>query len=149
MRRLLAALVLIAAAGAAVFFVLTLPREAPAGELAAMPAGDAARGKTWFWAGGCASCHAAKGAEGDDRLKLGGGRVLATDFGRFVVPNISSDKADGIGGWTPQDFANAMLRGVSPEGRHYYPAFPYGSFTRMRIGGRGRSLGVSSDPPRR
>ena len=53
-------------------------------------------------------------------------------FGDFVVPNISSDPSDGIGGWSAADFANAMLRGVSPDGRHFYPAFPYASFTRMR-----------------
>jgi mono/diheme cytochrome c family protein len=27
-----------------------------------------------------------------------------------------------------------MLRGVSPDGRHYYPSFPYTSFTRMQPG---------------
>jgi mono/diheme cytochrome c family protein len=26
-----------------------------------------------------------------------------------------------------------MLRGVSPEGKHYYPAFPYPSYARMRL----------------
>jgi mono/diheme cytochrome c family protein len=29
------------------------------------------------------------------------------------------------------DFVNAMQRGVSPDGRHYYPAFPYASYSRM------------------
>jgi mono/diheme cytochrome c family protein len=95
------------------------------------PEGDAVRGEAVFWAGGCESCHAAKGAKGDDRLKLGGGQVLATPFGDFVVPNISSDPGDGIGDWTDADFANAMTRGLSPEGRHYYPAFPYASYARM------------------
>ena len=71
-------------------------------------------------------------AEGPARFDLGGGRTLKTEFGDFVVPNISSDRSDGIGGWSPGDFANAMLRGVSPEGSHLYPAFPYASFTRMK-----------------
>jgi mono/diheme cytochrome c family protein len=48
-----------------------------------------------------------------------------------VSPNISSHPQDGIGSWTPEQFANAMLKGVSPEGRHYYPAFPYTSYARM------------------
>ena len=109
-----------------------MPRPLPQAALAALPAGDAARGETVFWAGGCASCHAAAKAEGEDRLRLGGGRILKTPFGDFAVPNISPDPADGIGGWTAADFANAMLRGVSPDGRHYYPAFPYTSFTRMK-----------------
>ena len=39
-----------------------------------------------------------------------------------------------------------MLRGVSPDGRHYYPAFPYASFVRMQPGGRRRPLGLPADP---
>ena len=31
------------------------------------------------------------------------------------------------------DFVNAMQRGVSPTGKHYYPSFPYGAYTRMRV----------------
>ena len=119
-------------AGAAGLWFASAPRPLPPATLAALPEGDAARGETWFWAGGCASCHAAAGAKGDDRLKLGGGRMLATDFGRFSVPNISPDPADGIGSWTVGDFANALLRGVAPGGVNLYPAFPYPSYTRMR-----------------
>ncbi len=29
------------------------------------------------------------------------------------------------------DFVNAMQRGVSPDGRHYYPSFPYASYAKM------------------
>ncbi|MFC7703412.1 c-type cytochrome [Plastorhodobacter daqingensis] len=93
--------------------------------------GDAARGETVFWASGCASCHAEEGAEGDARLILTGGRQFVSDFGTFVAPNISSDPVYGIGGWTVQDLGNAVLRGVAPDGRHYYPAFPYASYARM------------------
>lgn len=134
MRRLLTWLVAILVVGTAAFYAVTMPRALPADAVAALPAGDASRGETYFWAGSCASCHAAEDAEGDDRLELGGGLVLETEFGDFVVPNISTDMQDGIGGWTGADFANAMLRGVSPGGQHYYPSFPYTSFTRMEIG---------------
>ena len=59
--------------------------------------------------------------------------MLETPFGDFVGARTSRPTpTDGIGGWTAADFANAMLRGVSPDGRHYYPAFPYASFTRMQ-----------------
>jgi hypothetical protein len=51
---------------------------------------SAAAGETLFWAGGCASCHAAPGAEGDARLVLSGGVRLESDFGTFIGPNISS-----------------------------------------------------------
>lgn len=96
-----------------------------------MESGDAAKGERIFWAGGCSSCHARKGAKGDDKLMLGGGHALKTPFGTFYSPNISPDEINGIGGWTEQDFANAMIAGVSPDGSHYYPAFPYTSYTRM------------------
>lgn len=130
--RALGWLILVLLAGAAGFWFASAPRTLPEATLAALPQGDAVRGETWFRAGGCASCHAAVGAKGDDRLKLGGGRTLVTDFGTFSVPNISPDPADGIGSWTVGDFANAMLRGVAPGGVHLYPAFPYASYTRMR-----------------
>jgi mono/diheme cytochrome c family protein len=48
------------------------------------------------------------------------------------VPNISPDPETGIGGWSTLDFVNAMQRGVSPSGSHYYPAFPYWSYSRIR-----------------
>jgi mono/diheme cytochrome c family protein len=31
------------------------------------------------------------------------------------------------------DLANAITRGVSPEGEHYYPALPYASYAKMRL----------------
>ena len=132
MRRRLFGILLLALAGAGIFYLITRPRVLGAEEIAAIPQGDAAAGETWFWAGGCASCHAAEKAEGDERLKLGGGRVLRTAFGDFVAPNISSHPDDGIGNWTTAELANAMLRGVSPDGRHLYPAFPYASYIRMK-----------------
>ena len=97
---------------------------------------DPGAGERIFWAGGCASCHASpvngKRAKGDDKLQLGGGLALETPFGVFPAPNISSHESDGIGRWSTIDFVNAMQRGVSPRGEHYYPAFPYTSYTRMR-----------------
>ncbi|QLL66221.1 c-type cytochrome (plasmid) [Sinorhizobium mexicanum] len=93
--------------------------------------GSASRGKIIFAAGGCASCHATPGQP--DHLKLGGGLALASPFGTFRVPNISPDPVDGIGSWSVADLANALISGVSPEGTHYYPAFPYPSYTGMRI----------------
>ena len=90
-----------------------------------------------FWAGGCASCHASlvdgRRAKGDDKLRLGGGLELDTPFGVFRAPNISPHDEDGIGGWSMLDFVNAMQRGVAPDGRHYYPSFPYSSYARMRV----------------
>jgi mono/diheme cytochrome c family protein len=85
---------------------------------------DPLKGERLFHAGGCASCHGAG---------LEGGLELATAFGTFRVPNISPDPVAGIGGWSDLEFINAMRSGVSPEGTHYYPAFPYTSYTRMTL----------------
>jgi hypothetical protein len=83
-----------------------------------------------FWAGGCASCHAAPGAEGEERLVMAGGTALASSFGTFYAPNISPDPEAGIGGWSVADLGNAMQAGVAPGGAHLYPAFPYTSYTK-------------------
>ena len=117
-------------AGGAAFWVLTDPVTAPVSATEGIAA-DIARGEAVFWAGGCASCHAAPGATGDAMLVLAGGRALETPFGTFRAPNISSDPQAGIGGWTDLQFLTAMRHGVSPGGAFYYPAFPYTSYAKM------------------
>lgn len=101
---------------------ITRPGGLPADALTGLT-GDAGRGETVFWASGCASCHTAP--EGENPLVLAGGQAFASDFGTFHAPNISTDPEHGIGDWSDHDIANAVLRGVSPQGAHYYPAFPY------------------------
>jgi mono/diheme cytochrome c family protein len=117
--RLGLALLVLAAAGV----WLTRPQRI---EPSALPAHepDPVNGERLFFAGGCASCHG-------DRLE--GGLELVTAFGTFRVPNISPEPGAGIGGWGDLDFINAMKSGVSPNGRHYYPAFPYTSYARMDL----------------
>lgn len=88
-------------------------------------------GAVVFNAGGCASCHSAPDAEGERKLILAGGKQFPSDFGTFVAPNISPNEAQGIGSWSAVDLANAMMHGVSPDRKHYYPAFPYTSYSRM------------------
>ncbi len=131
LRRAAPAVALVAILLAGVAWFLTSPEPLSAAQLPAHAA-DAGNGERIFHAAGCASCHAAPDAEDEDKLQLGGGLELATDFGVFRVPNISPDPETGIGGWSTLDFANAVLRGVSPGGAHYYPAFPYSSYIRMR-----------------
>jgi hypothetical protein len=53
-------------------------------------------------------------------------------MGVFHVPNISPDPVDGIGAWRTVDLANALMSGVSPDRRHYFPALPYTSYAHMR-----------------
>ncbi|PSH61419.1 c-type cytochrome [Phyllobacterium sophorae] len=132
MRKLGLLIILLALIGGAGFWFLTAPSHVDPARLAAVAPGDPQRGMSVFWQGGCAACHAAPGAKGDARLVLAGGLNLVTPFGTFVTPNISPSK-QGIGDWSFDDLANAMLEGVSPGGRHYYPAFPYTSYARMQV----------------
>jgi mono/diheme cytochrome c family protein len=90
-----------------------------------------ANGKVMFYAGGCASCHASTGQQ--DPTRLGGGAPLESPFGTFYPPNISSDPHDGIGRWSEADFVTALWKGTSPDGQHYYPAFPYTSYQRIAL----------------
>jgi mono/diheme cytochrome c family protein len=128
--RLLAGLVGVALMGVVAFWATTEPAgfdPALAREMARP--GDPKAGEIVFWAGGCAACHATK----DDPLKLGGGAPVHTPFGDIFAPNISPDKQDGIGGWTPAQFARALYDGVDVAGDHLYPAFPYASYRRMSV----------------
>jgi len=132
MRRILVWLVVLGVVGLAAFWFITQPKTHPESALAGLT-GDATRGEAVFWAGGCASCHADEKATGEAKLILSGGRRLASPFGDFIVPNISPDPAEGIGGWSALDLANAMQLGTSPDGEHYYPAFPFSSYAKASL----------------
>lgn len=132
MKRLLAIALVLGAVAFAIFWLLTSPSQLSEKQMVGLGNGDAEKGETMFWAGGCGSCHAEKGAKGEDKKRLGGGHVLDTPAGIFVTPNISPDKQTGIGAWSEEEFANAMLNGISPQGSHYYPSFPYTSYAKMK-----------------
>ena len=140
-RKLIGLLVVLAVIAAAVGWFITAPRTLAATDLPNHTP-DVKNGEYVFYAGGCESCHAAKAAQGEDRLKLGGGLVLDTPVGKFHVPNISPDPENGIGKWSTLDFVNAMKLGVAPDGRHLYPAFPYYSLPAHEDRGRYRPQGV-------
>ncbi len=129
-RRIPALAAALALAGAALLWWLSTPARAPQTVLAGI-SGDAARGRDIFNAAGCASCHAAPGAKGAARLVLAGGRRFPSPFGTFTAPNISPHPEAGIGGWSALDLYNALHHGTAPDGRHYYPAFPYTTYIRM------------------
>lgn len=116
--------------GAAAFWWLTVPAVVPASTLPTYTP-NLANGLVVFNAGGCSSCHAVPGQP--DRTKLGGGLAIASPFGTFYVPNISPDPADGVGRWSEADFVTALTKGTSPEGTHYFPAFPYTSYQHARM----------------
>ena len=130
MRRLLLVIAVLAVAAGIVFWLATIPARTDASSLSAYSP-NLDNGRTMFLAGGCASCHA---PNQEDRTRLAGGVALKSPFGTFYSPNISPDPTDGIGAWSEADFVTAMRKGTSPEGKHYYPAFPYASYQRMKEG---------------
>jgi mono/diheme cytochrome c family protein len=130
LRRILLAAVLTGLAGFGIFWWLTLPAVVTANAIPAYVP-NLANGLTTFNAGGCSSCHAVPNQP--DRLKLGGGLAMASPFGTFYAPNISPDPNDGIGRWSEADFVTAVLKGTSPNGAHYFPAFPYASYQHAGI----------------
>lgn len=129
-RRLFRWSLFLALTGLVVFWWVTRPEILSDEDLAGLTSSEEA-GQTVFVAAGCASCHAAPGAEGEAKQFLAGGQSFPSPFGTFLAPNISQDPTDGIGSWSQAEFVTAVLKGVSPSGRHYFPAFPYTSYAKM------------------
>jgi mono/diheme cytochrome c family protein len=76
--------------------------------------------------GNCASCHTAS-----ETSPYSGGLPLSTPFGTIYSTNITPDPNTGIGTWSEEAFRRAMHEGVSRDGQHLYPAFPYDHFTHV------------------
>ena len=114
---------------AAILFVPFAASPAPAVEPAPASENEALeRGAYIFHAAGCKACHTDTKKKGPP---LAGGRAIKTPFGTFYGPNITPDPLTGIGEWSDGDFIRALRSGISPDGDHYYPVFPYTSFTKM------------------
>ncbi len=86
------------------------------------------RGEAIYKLSGCENCHTDREHDG---ARLAGGRKLVTPLGSFLTPNITPDVQTGIGKWSETDFKRALREGMSPSGYHYYPSFPYTSYTRL------------------
>lgn len=125
--RIFQSVILMAAIGVAIFFWLTRPALTLDAAITKVP-GNATDGADVFHMAGCGGCHRAING---DPLVLSGGQYFASPFGTFVAPNVSMDPDYGIGSWDITDFNRAVRTGVSPQGRHYYPAFPYASYAHM------------------
>lgn len=90
--------------------------------------GDAERGAYVLRMSACIGCHTSSSA---DEEFLAGGPALETPFGTFYGPNITPDTEHGIGQMSTQAFFDSVTAGLRPDGSHYFPAFPYASYTRM------------------
>jgi nicotinate dehydrogenase subunit B len=84
------------------------------------------RGRVLAAIGDCAVCHTEPGG-----TPMAGGLRLQTEFGTIVSTNITPDVQHGIGAWSYPAFARAMREGISRDGRHLYPAFPYTAYAKI------------------
>lgn len=89
-------------------------------------AAEIVQGEYLARAGNCIGCHTARGG-----AAYAGGRVIQSEFGDFVAPNITSDKETGIGNWSADDFWRALHNGKSKNGRMLYPAFPFTNYSKL------------------
>lgn len=77
-------------------------------------------------AGDCVACHTAVGGK-----PFTGGLAIKSPIGLIYSTNITPDPAQGIGGYSLEEFANAVRQGVRKDGRTLYPAMPYPSYSRL------------------
>ena len=84
------------------------------------------RGRDLAAIGNCNTCHTVQGG-----ANYAGGLPVPTPFGTIFSSNITPDAETGIGAWSEEAFVRAMRSGVSRNGRHLYPTFPYDHFTNV------------------
>ncbi len=121
--RLFLAVLILGGASAAAFTALSWHRsDAPVSPPAAgsIPPALATEGARLVALGNCADCHTAPGGR-----PYAGGVAIQTPYGHLFSTNITPDTATGIGAWSLAAFTRAMRTGISRDGHHLYPAFPY------------------------
>ncbi|EPO8100705.1 c-type cytochrome [Pseudomonas aeruginosa] len=85
-----------------------------------------AKGEYLTRAANCVACHTVPGGQ-----PFAGGVEFKLPFGSLFSPNITPDPQTGIGAWTDDEFVSALQTGIGRDGKHYYPAFPYTSYSKM------------------
>jgi mono/diheme cytochrome c family protein len=130
-RRTAAAIAFVLAIAAIVLWWLTEPDPLPASAIPAHVA-DLANGEVMYHAGSCFACHKAGKGAASPQLPSGG-TPFKTPIGVFYPQNLTPDPETGLGRWSEADFVNAMTRGLAPDGRHYFPAYPYMAYRAMRL----------------
>jgi mono/diheme cytochrome c family protein len=74
----------------------------------------------------CMVCHTTQ-----DGAAYAGGRAFVLPFGTLYSTNITPDTETGIGGYSDQDFLDAIHKGLGRNHQKLYPAMPFASYTLM------------------
>lgn len=94
-----------------------------------------ARGEYLVTAASCTDCHTPGHFFGKPDMSkfLGGSDVgfAIPQLGVFVGPNLTPDKATGLGNWTTAQIVTALTSGVTPQGRKLAPAMPYDAYAHL------------------
>ncbi|MBH3374603.1 c-type cytochrome [Pseudomonas juntendi] len=83
-------------------------------------------GKIMAAAGYCRTCQTTPGGQ-----EYAGNYQMNTQFGAIYSSNITPAPDTGIGRWSEEAFIRAMRAGVSRDGHHLLPAFPFEHFNKM------------------
>jgi mono/diheme cytochrome c family protein len=96
---------------------------------------EIARGKYLVQFGGCIDCHTPGYFFGkpDMPRALAGSEVgfEIPGLGVFYGPNLTSDKATGLGNWSKQQIVTALQKGTRPDGRELAPIMPWRAFANL------------------
>lgn len=126
-KRLIVSLVLIAGVGLFSLYAWHSPIEPiSSADNAQFTSEEIVQGRILAAAGYCSTCH----TPADGQL-YAGNYAMHTEFGTIYTSNITPDKETGIGSWSLEAFERAMRSGVSRDGHHLLPAFPYEHFNKM------------------
>ena len=116
------------------------PPQRPAPQLVAQPEPEpvldptqVARGAYVAALAGCKACHSPmkNGAADGTRPYAGGLEVKMPDGSVWRAPNITPDRASGIGRWSDTELVTAMRRGIAKDGTKLLPIMPYPYYHRM------------------
>jgi mono/diheme cytochrome c family protein len=94
-----------------------------------------ARGKYLVDIMSCTDCHTPGHFLGKEDVSrfLGGSDVgfAVPGLGVFVGPNLTPDKNTGLGDWTSEQIATALMKGETPEGRILAPPMPWRNYANI------------------
>ncbi|MCG8313227.1 MAG: cytochrome c [Pseudomonadales bacterium] len=85
------------------------------------------RGEYLARAGNCVACHTIE----NGAPFAGGLKMHVPMLGAIYTTNITPDAETGIGGYSLEDFDDAMRLGFAKDGHNLYPAMPYPSYAKI------------------